>query len=242
MNYWTHILYSITNATKTHSRETNMPLTSSRNVSILHFIESFIILLTGQISGIVWLTTLCYVILLINLNLVLINSGSTEILCTIIKLKFTELEAEVYIIRIIAWKGEGEDRSWRTAPFLSVHRYYRLSQSHIWADTSRFWVSSLNLLWCCHILLNLVLCLWLDVVLWMQNLVKTLRCLQELQKCIHRRAFIAEHTVHYCRYLFLISSIYSARLMSLQTNNYTSKQPTHHMVSLWNCVCDYSYE
>jgi len=39
-------------------------------------------------------------ILLITLNLTSINSGSTKILCMIIKLKFTEPEAEVYIARI----------------------------------------------------------------------------------------------------------------------------------------------
>jgi len=40
-----------------------------------------------------------FVIMLINLNLILINFG-TKILCMIVKLKFTEPEAEVYIIRI----------------------------------------------------------------------------------------------------------------------------------------------
>jgi len=60
-----------------------------------------IILLTGQlIFGIVCLTMLCYVILLINLNFILINFGSTKMLFMIIKLKFTEPEAEVYMIRI----------------------------------------------------------------------------------------------------------------------------------------------
>jgi len=44
---------------------------------------------------------LCYVILLMNLNIILINSGSTKILwCMIVMLKFTEPEAEVYITRI----------------------------------------------------------------------------------------------------------------------------------------------
>jgi len=58
-------------------------------------------LMTGQfISGTVCLTILCYATLLINLNLILINSGSIMILCMIIKLKLTEPEAEVYIVRI----------------------------------------------------------------------------------------------------------------------------------------------
>jgi len=47
---------------------------------------------------------LCYVILLINLNPTLINSGRTKILRTIIKLKFTEAETEVYIV-IISYIG-----------------------------------------------------------------------------------------------------------------------------------------
>jgi len=43
---------------------------------------------------------LCYVILLINLNLILIYSVSTKTYCTITKLKFTEPEAGVYITGI----------------------------------------------------------------------------------------------------------------------------------------------
>jgi len=43
---------------------------------------------------------LCYVLLLLNVNFILINSDSTKILRMIIKLKFTEPEAEVCIIRI----------------------------------------------------------------------------------------------------------------------------------------------
>jgi len=59
-----------------------------------------IFVLTGQlIFGTVCLTVLCSVILLVNLIRTLINSGSTKISCLIIKLKFTEPEAEVYIIR-----------------------------------------------------------------------------------------------------------------------------------------------
>jgi len=38
-----------------------------------------------------------YVVALINLNSILIKSGSIKILCVIIKLKFTEPEAGVYI-------------------------------------------------------------------------------------------------------------------------------------------------
>ena len=44
---------------------------------------------------------LYYVTLLIHLNLASINSGNTRILCTITKLKFTELAAEVYMFRIV---------------------------------------------------------------------------------------------------------------------------------------------
>jgi len=54
-----------------------------------------ILLIMYLICGIVCLTMLCYVILSINLNLILINSGNTKILCGIIKLKFTEPEAKV---------------------------------------------------------------------------------------------------------------------------------------------------
>ena len=46
------------------------------------------------------LTMLYYVTLLIHLNLASINSGNTSTLCMIAKLKFTELEAEVYMFRI----------------------------------------------------------------------------------------------------------------------------------------------
>jgi len=52
------------------------------------------------IPPIVCLTMLCHVIPPINLNLTLIYSGSTKISHTIVKLKFSELEAEVYIFRI----------------------------------------------------------------------------------------------------------------------------------------------
>jgi len=43
---------------------------------------------------------LCCVMPLINLNLALINSGSTNILCMFVRLEFMEPEAEVHIIRI----------------------------------------------------------------------------------------------------------------------------------------------
>jgi len=43
---------------------------------------------------------LCYVIPLMNLNFILVNSSSTKILCMIIKLKFTEPKGKVYIVRI----------------------------------------------------------------------------------------------------------------------------------------------
>jgi len=55
-----------------------------------------ILLIRQLISGIVCLAMLCYVIFLINFNLILINSGSTKILCMIIKLKFMELEAGLH--------------------------------------------------------------------------------------------------------------------------------------------------
>jgi len=44
---------------------------------------------------------LYYVTLLIHLNLASINSAITRTLCTITKLKSTELEAEVYMFRIV---------------------------------------------------------------------------------------------------------------------------------------------
>jgi len=42
---------------------------------------------------------LCYATLFINLNPILINSGNINILCMIIKLKFTKPENEVHITR-----------------------------------------------------------------------------------------------------------------------------------------------
>jgi len=42
---------------------------------------------------------LCYATLLINLNPILVNTDNIKILCTTIKLKFTEPEVEVHIIR-----------------------------------------------------------------------------------------------------------------------------------------------
>jgi len=39
----------------------------------------------------------CYVIKLIYLNLILINSDSAKILCMVIRLKFKEPEAKIYI-------------------------------------------------------------------------------------------------------------------------------------------------
>jgi len=43
---------------------------------------------------------LCYVIVLINFNLILTNSDSTKELSMIVVQKFMELDAEVYVVRV----------------------------------------------------------------------------------------------------------------------------------------------